>query len=131
MQNCSPIIVVDCYEARLELAAALGATHTINTSSETLDITTEVKSLTNGSGPTVTIDATGFLPLIKAGLGFTANTGKMIILGVPPLDANLDLNVVKFMTTGKSIVGSMEGDAVAAQVRSPSQSYCFEVVANL
>jgi Zn-dependent alcohol dehydrogenase len=131
MHNCSPIIVVDRYEARLELAAALGATHTINTSSETLDITTEVKSLTNGSGPTVTIDATGFLPLIKAGLGFTANTGKMIILGVPPLDANMDLNLVRFMTTGKSIVGSMEGDAVAAQVRSPSQSYCFEVVANL
>jgi Zn-dependent alcohol dehydrogenase len=120
MQNCSPIIVVDRYEARLELAAGLGATHTINTSSETLDITTEVKSLTNGSGPTVTIDATGFMPLIKAGLEFTANTGKMIILGVPPLDANLDLNLVRFMTTGKSIVGSMEGDAIAAQVRSPS-----------
>jgi Zn-dependent alcohol dehydrogenase len=120
MQNCSPIIVVDRYEARLKLAAGLGATHTINTSSETLDITTEVKSLTNGSGPTVTIDATGFMPLIKAGLEFTANTGKMIILGVPPLDANLDLNLVRFMTTGKSIVGSMEGDAIAAQVRSPS-----------
>jgi Zn-dependent alcohol dehydrogenase len=120
MQNCSSIIVVDRYEARLKLAAGLGATHTINTSSETLDITTEVKSLTNGSGPTVTIDATGFMPLIKAGLEFTANTGKMIILGVPPLDANLDLNLVRFMTTGKSIVGSMEGDAIAAQVRSPS-----------
>lgn len=131
MQNCSPIIVVDRYEARLELAAGIGATHTINTSSETLDITIEVKSLTNGSGPTVTIDATGFMPLIKAGLEFTANTGKMIILGVPSLDANLDLNLVRFMTTGKSIVGSMEGDAVAAQVRSPGQSNCFEVVANL
>lgn len=85
-----------------------------------LDIAAEVKSLTNGNGPTVTIDATGFMPLIKAGLEFTANTGKMIVLGVPPLHADLDLNLIQFMSTGKYIVGSMEGDAVPAEVQSPS-----------
>lgn len=59
------------------------------------------------------------MPLITAGLEFTANTGKMVLLGVPPLDADLNLNVVRFMATGKSLLGSMEGDAVPAEVYYP------------
>lgn len=56
------------------------------------------------------------MPLIKSGLDFTANKGKMIFLGVPPLDAEMNLNVVRFMATGKSILGSMEGDAIPSEV---------------
>lgn len=107
---------MDRYDAKLELSKALGATHVINTSAEKCDITAEVRSLTGGDGPTTTIDATGFVPLIEEGLEFTSNTGKMIILGVPPLDAGLDLKLVRFMATGKSIMGSMEGDAVPREV---------------
>jgi hypothetical protein len=43
----------------------------------------------------------------------------MVLLGVPPLDADLNLNMVRFMATGKSLLGSMEGDAVPAEVYRP------------
>jgi Zn-dependent alcohol dehydrogenase len=92
----------------------LGATHVINTATE--DLIATVRSLTDGNGSSVTIDATGFMPLIKDGLEFTRNKGKMVILGVPSVDANLDLNLVEFMSTGKSILGSIEGDAIPREV---------------
>jgi Zn-dependent alcohol dehydrogenase len=103
-------------ESRLDLAKEIGATHTINTSSPGLNLVTEVKRITDGNGSTVTIDATGVVHLIKDGLEFTSNAGKMILMGVPPLDGMLNLHLISFLGTGKCLVGSMEGDAVPAEV---------------
>jgi Zn-dependent alcohol dehydrogenase len=71
------------------------------------------------------------MPLIRAGLDCTANKGKMVFLGVPPLDANLSLNVVQFMTTGKSLLGSMEGDAVPKEVYYPSHNRTSDILINI
>jgi Zn-dependent alcohol dehydrogenase len=77
------------------LAKSLGATHGINTSS-IADLPAEVRQIT-GAGTSITIDATGVVPLIQQGLEFTANQGKMILLGVAPGDATLSLAVVPYM----------------------------------
>ena len=89
----------------------------MNTSSPDFNLVSEIKRITNGNGSTVTIDATGVVPLIKDGLEFTSNAGKMILMGVPPLDGMLDLHLITFLATGKTLVGSMEGDAIPAEVR--------------
>lgn len=78
------------------MAKRLGATHGINTSS-IANLKDEVRKATGDSGSTITIDATGVLPLIEQGLEFTANRGKMILLGVAPMDANLEISVVPYM----------------------------------
>jgi len=57
----------------------------------------EIHKLTRGTGTTVTVDATGVAALIKAGLEFTANQGKMILLGVAPMEAVLDIPIVQYM----------------------------------
>lgn len=89
----------------------------IDTSIESIDVSTEVRKITNGNGSTITIDATGVVSLIKTGFEFTANKGKMILLGVPPLNADLNIgNLVQFMESGKSILGSMVGDAIPQEV---------------
>ncbi|WAO91621.1 PKS-ER domain-containing protein [Fusarium falciforme] len=108
LKGCRTIIGIDRVPARIEMAKKLGATHGIDTSTIS-NLVNEVRKVTEGSGSTITVDATGVLPLIQQGLEFTANQGKMILLGVAPMDAGLEIAVVPYMVTGKQIMGSMEG----------------------
>lgn len=58
--------------------------------------------MTKGTGSTTTVDATGAPPLIKQGFEFTANQGKMILLGVAPVDAELHIPVVPFIRVSRT-----------------------------
>lgn len=87
--------------SRLDLAQSLGATHTVNTANITNTLTEEIRKLTGGPGSTITVDPTGVVPLIKQGLEFTANQGKMILLGVAPMDASLDRPIVPHMVVSQ------------------------------
>ncbi|KAF3812120.1 Aryl-alcohol dehydrogenase [Colletotrichum gloeosporioides] len=107
--GCRTVIGIDRVPSRLDLAQSLGATHTVNTANITNTLTEEIWKLTSGPGSTITVDATGVVPLIKQGLEFTAKQGKMILLGVAPMDATLDLPLVPHMVSGKQLLGSMEG----------------------
>ncbi|KAF5985018.1 long-chain alcohol dehydrogenase [Fusarium bulbicola] len=108
LRGCKTIIGIDRVPARIEMAKRLGATHGIDTSA-VANLGDEVRRITNGSGSTITVDATGVMPLIQQGLDFTANQGKMVLLGVAPTTAGLEISVVPFMVTGKQLMGSMEG----------------------
>ena len=96
-------------------------------------LTEEVRGITGGIGTTITVDCSGAVPLITQGVEFTANQGKMIMLGVPPMDAALQVALVPyimvstrscwmpkypltFLQSGKSIQGSMEGGVFPEQV---------------
>ncbi|KAF4467371.1 alcohol dehydrogenase [Fusarium albosuccineum] len=109
LKGCRTIIGIDRVPARIEMAKKLGATHGIDTTAITGSLTEEVRKVTKGTGSTITVDATGVLPLIQQGLEFTANQGKMVLLGVASMDAGLEISVVPYMVTGKQLIGSMEG----------------------
>lgn len=96
--------------SRLELAKSLGATHVINTSEMPGTLQDEVRKITDGSGSTITIDATGIVALIQQGLEFTANQGKMILLGVAPMDAGLTLPVVPYMVVSPALLKRKRGE---------------------
>ncbi|KAJ9640573.1 hypothetical protein H2204_003201 [Knufia peltigerae] len=110
LNQCNTIIAVDRVPQRLQLAREFGATHVID-SSETQDLVAEVKALTKGRGSSITLDTTGNMKLIENGLAMTANRGQMIIVGVPPMDAQLGVHLVSFMQAGKILRGCIEGDA--------------------
>ncbi|OQV09754.1 Alcohol dehydrogenase GroES-like domain-containing protein [Cladophialophora immunda] len=109
MRNCQVIIGIDRLESRLEMAKTLGATHVINTAGLNKPLADVVHGITSGSGTTITVDATGVVALIQQGIELTANQGKMILLGVAPMDAGLEIAIVPYMVTGKQLLGSMEG----------------------
>ncbi|KAI1008759.1 hypothetical protein LB504_001277 [Fusarium proliferatum] len=115
LRGCKNIIGIDRVPARIEMAKRLGATHGIDTSS-VANLSDEVRRITGGSGSTITVDATGVMPLIQQGLDFTANQGKMVLLGVAPMTAGLEISVVPFMVTGKQLMGSMEGGVLPEDV---------------
>ena len=68
--GCKSIVGIDRVESRLKLAIELGATSVVNTSDVDINVGEEVKKLLNG-GPSIAIDATGRLALIKQAYHFT------------------------------------------------------------
>jgi Zn-dependent alcohol dehydrogenase len=120
LQGCEVIIGVDRFESRLELARALGATHVINTAgmASLSELTEEVRKITHGLGTTITLDSSGFPPLIREGLNLTSFKGKLIQVGVAPVAATLDIPIFEFMVAGKQYMGIVQGD-VQPQVYIP------------
>lgn len=94
IRECSIIIGVDRFQDRLEFARSLGATHIVNTSNPDVNLVEAVKAITDGVGTSITVDTTGYMGLIKAGVEFTANRGQFIFIGVPPSDAELSVHLV-------------------------------------
>ena len=113
IQGCKTIIGVDKVESRLKLAKEFGATHVIDGSKlpEGKSLGDAVKEYSDGIGPTITIDTTGAPPLIKAGVEFTRNRGKIVQVGSSPFDFKLEIETFSFMVAGKQFIGAVEGHA--------------------
>ena len=103
VKGAKTIIGVDRIASRVELAKSLGATHVINTSDPDLDLVQEIKKITQGAGTTVTVDASGNVGLITKGLEVTAKGGQMILVGLMPIDAQLNVHLVTHLqVSGRS-----------------------------
>ena len=87
-------------DSKLQLAKELGATILINSSDRNLDLAAEVKRLTGGIGPSVTIDATGLASIAEKALELTATLGRLVIVGVSSRSAELNLNLSQLMSVG-------------------------------
>lgn len=113
IQGCRTIIGVDKVESRLKLAKELGATHVIDGSKlpEGKELSDVVKEYSDHVGPTITIDTTGVPALINAGIAFTRNRGKIIQIGSPPFDFNVEISAFNWLLSGKQFIGAVEGHA--------------------
>jgi L-iditol 2-dehydrogenase len=80
LKNPGQVIVTDAKEERLELARALGADVTINV--KKTDPVAKVKSLTDGYGTDVFIEASGYAPAVVQGLDMLRKLGTFVAFGV-------------------------------------------------
>ena len=80
LMSAYPIIAVDLYNERLELAKKLGATHLIN-SMET-DFSQEIRSIL-GNNLDIFVDNTGLPEIIEKGYELINDLGRLILVGVP------------------------------------------------
>ncbi|KAJ5263365.1 Alcohol dehydrogenase superfamily zinc-type [Penicillium angulare] len=86
IEQCKTIIAVDRVKSRLDSAKKFGATHTINTSNPSfINLNEAVRALVPG-GASIAIDATGVPEIIEQSMEATQKRGKIILIGVPPLD---------------------------------------------
>ena len=106
LASAYPIIAVDLYDNRLELAKKFGATHIIN--SRKKDFSYEIKSITD-SNLDVFIDNTGLTEIIESGYNLINNQGRLILVGVPKLNNNINIFSLP-LHFGKKIIGSFGGD---------------------
>ena len=100
-----PIIAVDLYGERLELALKFGATHIINTSQQ--EFIEEIQKITNSID--VFVDNTGIPSIIEMGYDLINTEGRLILVGVPNKGANINIFSLP-LHFGKKIQGSFGGE---------------------
>lgn len=106
--GATTIISVDVVPTHLALAMELGATHTIN--SRETDAVEAVRKITNG-GTDFTLESSGRPAVLRQAIDALAIRGTCGIVGAPALGTEASFDVNRVMTTGKRIIGIVEGDS--------------------
>jgi len=102
-----PIVGVDLYDNRLELAQKLGATHIVN--SQHLDYAKEIRGIIGAHGADVVIDNTGRPEIIQLGYELAKSKGRMVLVGVPMRGDNISIYSLP-LHFGKVLTGSHGGE---------------------
>ena len=108
MASAYPIVALDRFNNRLEMARRFGATHVINTR-ETPDFSKKIRVATGAGGADVIIDNTGNTEMINFAYQATAPQGRVILVGVPKRGDNISIHSLA-LHFGKEITGSHGGE---------------------
>jgi aryl-alcohol dehydrogenase len=106
--GCSTIVAVDLNPERLALARELGATHTIDASTE--NAVERIVEITGG-GADYSVDAIGLPPVVRQAIECLASPGVCASVGFQglPNEMTVDQSHLLF---GRSLVGVIEGDSI-------------------
>ena len=104
-----PIIAIDIFEKRLELAQKIGATHIINSLEN--DPKKEIRNILQKQELDVFIDNTGLPKVIENGYSIIKSDGRLILVGVPKRDKNINIHSLP-LHFGKLISGSHGGESI-------------------
>jgi len=107
--GATTIIAADVVHSRLALAKELGATHTVN--SRETDPIDAVRKITGG-GADFTLESSGRPAVLRQAIDALAIKGVCGIVGAPALGTEASFDVNGVMTTGKRIIGIIEGDSM-------------------
>ncbi|WP_050479702.1 zinc-binding dehydrogenase [Herbaspirillum rhizosphaerae] len=109
LRSAYPIIAVDLYDGRLDLAKQMGATHVIN--AKNVDAKAALVELMGNQGIDVFIDNTGQPSIIEMGYELTKAQGRVVLVGVPKKGRNINIFSLP-LHFDKRISGSHGGEAV-------------------
>lgn len=111
MVSAFPVVAVDLYDARLEMARTMGATHLVNARRD--DPRSAIRAALGG-GADVFIDNTGNPGVIEMGYELSNTRGRVILVGVPRKGSDISIHSLA-LHFGKSLSGSHGGEAEPAQ----------------
>jgi len=109
LSSAYPIIAVDLFEGRLELAKEMGATHTLNSS--VVNAEEKIKEILDKQLLDVFIDNTGNPEIISKGYNLTHQQGRVVLVGVHKIGDETTLYTLP-LHFGKLLVGSHGGEAI-------------------
>jgi S-(hydroxymethyl)glutathione dehydrogenase/alcohol dehydrogenase len=101
------IVAIDLVAGRLEAASAFGATHTIDPADD--DVPRAVRSLTEGRGVDCALVAAGSTAAVELALGLVRRGGTVVIVGMPPSGAKLEIEPAGIAHDGLRILGTKLG----------------------
>ncbi|MGZ5397234.1 MAG: S-(hydroxymethyl)mycothiol dehydrogenase, partial [Mycobacterium sp.] len=114
LAGASTIIAVDIDAKKLEMAKAMGATHTVDSSA--LDPVTAIQELTGGFGADVVIEAVGRPETWKQAFYARDLAGTVVLVGVPTPDMKLpDIPLIDVFGRGGSLKSSWYGDCLPSR----------------
>ncbi len=108
LHSAYPIIAVDIFDERLEIARKFGATHTINTNKK--NFIEELEKLSLYKKLDIFIDNTGNTKIIEMGYDSINSFGRIILVGVPRKGNNINIFSLP-LHFGKTITGSHGGES--------------------
>jgi len=95
LQGATHITVLENNPGRAELARKTGANVVVN----------DIEDLKN-DGYDVVIDATGVIPVMNRTIDFTRKGGTVLLFGVPPSGANIEMEAFKIFQKGLTLLSS-------------------------
>jgi S-(hydroxymethyl)glutathione dehydrogenase / alcohol dehydrogenase len=108
MVSSYPIVAVDIYDNKLEMAKSFGASHLIN-SKRDADCGRKIMNILGNEGADVTIDNTGNTKVIALAYNLTKAQGKTILVGVPQKGEEISIYSLP-LHFGKILTGSHGGE---------------------
>ncbi len=103
-----PIVAIDLYDRKLELAARLGATHRINAG--LTEVEAAVRAIVSDAGADVVVENTGVVKNIEAAYRLTSAIGRTVLVGVPPKGATASIYTLP-LHFEKELTGSHGGES--------------------
>jgi S-(hydroxymethyl)mycothiol dehydrogenase len=114
LAGASPIIAVDIDAKKLDAAARMGATHTVDSSSA--DPVAAIQELTGGFGADVVIEAVGRPDTWKQAFYARDLAGTVVLVGVPTPDMKVpDMPLIDVFGRGGSLKSSWYGDCLPSR----------------
>jgi S-(hydroxymethyl)mycothiol dehydrogenase len=113
LAGATTIIAVDIDQAKLDLAATLGATHTVN--SRDSDPIESIRALTGGFGADVVIDAVGRPETYRQAFNARDLAGRVVLVGVPTPEMTIELPLLEVFGRGGSLKSSWYGDCLPSR----------------
>lgn len=107
LSSAYPIIGIDLFDNRLEMAKKMGATHIIN--SRNADVKEELVKILGSEGADVVVDNTGLPEIIQLSYELTKANGRTVLVGVPRKGNNISIYSLP-LHFGKTIIGSHGGE---------------------
>jgi aryl-alcohol dehydrogenase len=109
-RGCHTIIAVDRVADRLDLARAMGATHSIlSTGMAAADLALALRAIV-ATGVDRIVDTTGVSAVVRGGLEGLAQMGQMALLAVTAPGTEITINP-NTLLGGRRLLGAVEGDA--------------------
>lgn len=106
--GATKIIAVDMFDSKLEMAKEFGATDVVNAGEG--DPVAAVQALTEGRGVDTSFEVIGLGPTIDQAINMARTGGEIVLVGVPRLEVQLDLNAAfTFLYAAKTIKGCWYG----------------------
>ena len=107
------IIAVDRVKSRLDTAMELGATHVLDTSGLSGDISKNIQEVVNGERISLAVETTGVPTVMNSAMLSLGTKGKHIQIAPPPPGFSLAIPPFDLFRKSKVIEGSIQGSAIA------------------
>ena len=110
--GASTIVGVDIDDRKLTQAVEFGATHTVNSTAQTVEY---IRSVTGGFGADVCIEAIGLPAVYRQAFEARDLAGTVVLVGVPRPDVVLELPFIEVFSRGGALKSSWYGDCLPSR----------------